>query len=411
MTPHAPRASGTRRDAGAESRLRAAAEKRTGCPCLVVRSGRLALYLALCHWFQPGDRLLMSPITDDVVLFVVLAAGLRPVGAPVSPWTGNIDVAAVPDDTWTSVAGVLTANLYGLPDPVVDLRERCDRQGLTLIEDACHAIDTTVGGRPVGTFGKAGAFSLSKHGNAMAGGFLAVAEARELPALERLRDEVTAGASVSRDVATVAKTVARRSAKRSTIGGRLWTALRRTGMLERSGGYRMQLRADDLGRALPRAPSLDAFDRWVRVDLAGYRRRTSPLLARWLCERLEAVEADRRARLAGVERLASLPSATPAVRHGGSEDEPLRPLFRVPLLIRDRDDVVAALGRRGVVVGYVYDPPLDDYAGPRFMDPSPSPEAARWFARHALPADPLDATRIARSLDRIGAETAHRPHG
>ena len=144
------------------------------------------------------------------------------------------------------------------------------------------------------------------------------------------------------------------------------------------------------------------------VDLAGYRRRTSPLLARWLCERLEAVEAERRARLAGVERLASLPSATPAVRDGGRGDEPLCPLFRVPLLVHDRDDVVVALGRRGVVVGYVYDPPLDDYAGPRFMDPSPSPEAARCFARHTLPTDPLDATRIARSLDRIGAETAHR---
>ena len=156
VTAPALGASGTRRNAGPEGRLRAAAEERTGCPCVVVRSGRLALYLALRHWFQPGDRLLMSPITDDVVLFVVLAAGLRPVGAPVSPWTGNIDVAAVPDDIWTSVAGVLTANLYGLPDPVIDLRERCDRHGLTLVEDACHAIDTTVGGRPVGTFGSGG---------------------------------------------------------------------------------------------------------------------------------------------------------------------------------------------------------------------------------------------------------------
>ena len=96
VTAHALRGSGTRRDAGPESRLHAAAEERTGCPCLVVRSGRLALYLALRHWFHPGDRLLMSPITDDVVLFVVLAAGLRPVAAPVSPWTGNIEVAAVP---------------------------------------------------------------------------------------------------------------------------------------------------------------------------------------------------------------------------------------------------------------------------------------------------------------------------
>jgi hypothetical protein len=87
----------------------------------------------------------MSPVNDDVVLFVVLAAGRRPVAAPVSPWTGNIDVAAVPDRTWATLAGVLTANLYGIPDPVVELRERCERFGLTLVEDACHAIDTTAG--------------------------------------------------------------------------------------------------------------------------------------------------------------------------------------------------------------------------------------------------------------------------
>ncbi|MER5838192.1 hypothetical protein ABT116_47785, partial [Streptomyces sp. NPDC002130] len=33
----------------------------------------------------------------------------------------------------------------------------------------------------------------------------------------------------------------------------------------------------------------------------------------------------------------------------------------------------------------------DGGAGAEFTDPSPAPEAARWFARHALPVDPLRA--------------------
>jgi len=70
-------------------------------------------------------------------------------------------------------------------------QERCGHHGLTLIEGACHAIDSTVDGRPIGSFGTAGAFSLSKHAGAGVGGFLAIEHARDLPALERLRDQVT----------------------------------------------------------------------------------------------------------------------------------------------------------------------------------------------------------------------------
>ena len=70
-------------------------------------------------------------------------------------------------------------------------QERCGHHGLTLVEGACHAIDSTVDGRPIGSFGTAGAFSLSKHAGAGVGGFLAIEHARDLPALERLRDQVT----------------------------------------------------------------------------------------------------------------------------------------------------------------------------------------------------------------------------
>jgi hypothetical protein len=86
-------------------------------------------------------------------------------------------------------------------------------------------------------------------------------------------------------------------------------------------------------------------------------------------------------------------------------------LFRVPLLVVDRDAAIAALARRGIVVGYLYDPPLDDYAGADFTDVSPAPEAARWFARHALPVDPLRAREVAEVLEECGARPAEPPRG
>jgi hypothetical protein len=79
---------------------------------------------------------------------------------------------------------------------------------------------------------------------------------------------------------------------------------------------------------------------------------------------------------------------------------PPRALFRVPLLVEGRDALVAELRRRGTYLDYIYDPPLDDYATAAFAVPSPQPDAARWWARHVLPVDPLNARQV---LDATGA--------
>jgi hypothetical protein len=67
---------------------------------------------------------------------------------------------------------------------------------------------------------------------------------------------------------------------------------------------------------------------------------------------------------------------------------------------------MAALAARGVLVRYIYDPPLDDYAGAEFMSPSTAPEPGRWWVRHALPIDPLKADLALPVLDRLEAARA-----
>ncbi|PVE07565.1 hypothetical protein Y717_23270 [Streptomyces scopuliridis RB72] len=44
----------------------------------------------------------MSPVNDDVNFFVALAAGLRPVQAPLSARDGSIDPAGLPESGWHS---------------------------------------------------------------------------------------------------------------------------------------------------------------------------------------------------------------------------------------------------------------------------------------------------------------------
>ncbi|GHA94445.1 DegT/DnrJ/EryC1/StrS family aminotransferase [Streptomyces termitum] len=379
-----------------EERMR---DRLGGRECLYVPSCRLGLYLALRHWCPPGGRVLMSPVNDDVIFFVVLAAGLRPVQAPLDPRDGSLDPAAVPDAVWSGLSAVLTTNLYGNPDPAPALRDRCDRLGIPLLEDAAHAIGSTVGGRPVGAWGDAAVFSLSKHTGAKTGGFLAVADPALRTGLAAERDRLLRPARLTGELAYLARPRAEAAARALRVTPAVHAALRALGRHERP-GIRMPLRPGELARALGAAPALDPFHSWIRVDLHDYRLRPGAARLGRVRRRLAALDAVLDAHRAGTARLLASEYAGPPA--GGA----VQPLFRVPLLVEDRDAAVAALARRRIPAGYLYDPPLDAYAGETFTDPSPAPGPAAWFARHALPADPRRAAEVLAALRAAGIRPA-----
>ncbi|MEV3990237.1 DegT/DnrJ/EryC1/StrS family aminotransferase [Streptomyces sp. NPDC049837] len=374
---------------------------RLGRECLYVPSCRLGMYLALRHWCPPGGRVLMSPVNDDVIFFVVLAAGLRPVQAPLNPRDATLDPAGVPEDVWRGLSAVLTTNLYGNPDPAPQLAARCAEFGIPLLEDAAHAIGGEIGGRPVGTYGDASVFSLSKHTGAKTGGFLALRDPALRAELVRARDELLHPPRAGAELAYALRPYAEAAVRALRLVRAARAGMRLLGMAERE-EIRMPLRPGELKAAMAGAPGLVPFHPWVRVDMHDYRltpgrarlRRTRRLLGR-----LDTTLAAHRA---GTEKLLASPWGDPSA--------PVRPLFRVPLLVADRDAAIAALARARVTTGYLYDPPLDDYAGEPFTDPSPAPAAARWFARHALPADPLRADLVLDVLRASGARPAP-PHG
>ncbi|MDH2429063.1 DegT/DnrJ/EryC1/StrS family aminotransferase [Sphaerisporangium sp. TRM90804] len=353
---------------------------RTGRHGVYVPSNRLGLFLALRHWCSPGQRLLMSPISADEILFLVLAAGLIPVMAPVSLMDGNIELARV---VASAVDAILTTNMYGLPEEVLAMAGT----GLVMIEDVAHGGETSVRGRPLGTFGAAGVFSLSKHAGAGSGGVVAVEGAAERRALERERDLLLRPGALRKELLGVATSVARNAALRLDMARPAMRVARVLRLQEPRDGHRIPLRPEELRTALKSVPDLAALDTWVRADLHGYRD-TRGAVARWYqSRRLAGLPSERDRRLAGVARLAELPTVAPGVLANVDQ-----PLFRVPLLVADRDGAIAALARRGVPTGYLYDPPYDDYAA-EFVEPSPDPEPARWWARHVLPVDPMYADR------------------
>jgi hypothetical protein len=383
---------------GPELEIEAALRDRTGRDCLYVTSGRLGLYLALVTMLAPGDRVLMSPITDDVVLFTMLAAGIRPVMAPVSPEDGNIDLNRVSSATWPSIDAVMTTNLYGLPDRLPELRLLCDRHRLLLIEDAAHALRTDVAGRAIGSFGEVSVFSLSKHA-AGVGGVISFADSGLRSELVRVRDGLFARRPLRVRAAEALKARVMPQLDRVSVGGSLRSARRVLASERRE--HRMPLRPGQLRAAVSAGPGLDPFDSWVRVDKFDYRLAQRGDLLAATAERVHSPAKDRAARIEGVERLRE----HPAVAAPAKASDPFA-LYRVPLLVADRDAAGAALEAAGHPFHYVYAPPLDDYAGSEFVEPSPSPEAARWWGRHALPVDPLRAQAVLDSLR--GVERAAR---
>lgn len=379
---------------GAVERIEAFFAERYGRQALYLPSGRLALYLAFREWLKPGDRLLLSPVDDDVVFFTVLAAGLRPVLGPLDPRTGNLDPERIDDATWASLDGVMTTNLYGIPDRMDRLAERCARHGLLLIEDACQALESSWDGRRIGGLSSVAAFSLTKHVDGV-GGVLAFSDARRRPSLL---------ASARKEIQHPdLPTAARRALSAAARGTKTGRALRRVGRLlvppaaERP-GHRMAYDKDEVLGARSAGAGLDRFDRWVRVDNHEYRTTPSPSVVERTLRSLEGLEENRRLRLEGARKLVDL-GLLP-----GDVDLPQgTALFRVPLFVRDREQVLHRLGRRGLHLDYIYDPPLDQYASSDLADALPSPKEALRWSRDVLPVDPRLADRFLSLLADIPA--------
>ena len=336
--------------------------ERYGREAIFLPSGRLGLFLAFQEWFRSGDRLLISPVNDDVVFFTILAAGLVPVIAPLDPCTGNLDSDKVDPATWSHVQGVMTTNLYGIPDNMERLLEISRRHGLVLIEDACQALDSRFAGRRIGSFSEASVFSLSKHIPGV-GGVLSFSDpGRRHSLLARAKAEIR---------------------QPSRLRGNIKSVANATGTLEllrQAHRQMLRLRKDRVGHRIPYSPKeicdarkagggLDRFDRWVRIDLAEYRTALSEERIGATLGMLEVFEDNRQSRKKGMRKLLQL---------GFTPSDIFIPddcaLFKVPLFVRDREAVLRRFGGRGLSLEYIYDPPLDVYATSEVAERFPSPD-------------------------------------
>lgn len=162
---------------------------------LAVSNGTAALHLAyLALGLQPGDEVIQPAINFVAAANMTLAVGATPVFADiVSLDEPHIDPEDVERRITPRTKAVVVMHYGGYLCRMEELHELCQRKGLALIEDACHAVGARFvsagsdeDGKMAGSIGDAGCFSFFGNKNLATGeGGMVVTNRDDLA--ERLR--------------------------------------------------------------------------------------------------------------------------------------------------------------------------------------------------------------------------------
>lgn len=123
---------------------------------LMVDSGSNGLYLGLKLMNLPeGSEVILPSLTWVSCAQAVMLAGCKPVFADVDINTQNVTVESIKAQITEKTSAIMVVHYGGLAvdmDPIMAL-------GYPVIEDACHAVDSTYKGKACGTIGDVGVYS------------------------------------------------------------------------------------------------------------------------------------------------------------------------------------------------------------------------------------------------------------
>src|SRR5258708_33554538 len=123
-------------------------------------SGTAALHgAAFAAGLGAGDEAITSPLTFAATANCVLYQGAKPVFADVSADTLNLDPKQVSKLISSRTKVLLPVDYAGHPADLDAMLEIADQHGLTVIEDACHALGAEYRSRRVGSVSHMTVFS------------------------------------------------------------------------------------------------------------------------------------------------------------------------------------------------------------------------------------------------------------
>lgn len=141
-------------------------------------SGTSAIHTAIAAVDpEPGDEVIVSPVTDMGALTPVLYQGAIPVFADVDPITGCLTAETIEERLSERVRAIVVTHLFGHPCEMEPIMSLSARHGIPVIEDCAQAYLARDGSHYTGTFGHVGCFSLQqgKHATCGEGGLVVTA--------------------------------------------------------------------------------------------------------------------------------------------------------------------------------------------------------------------------------------------
>ena len=107
----------------------------------------------------PGDEVVTSPVSAAYSALAIMMVGARPVFADIDPHRLTMSPETAAAAVTSRTRALLPVHLYGQPADMPAIMQIAARHQLAVVEDCCQAHLATCGGRPVGSFGQAAAYS------------------------------------------------------------------------------------------------------------------------------------------------------------------------------------------------------------------------------------------------------------
>lgn len=143
-----------------ESFEKAFAEQAGAKYAVAVSSGTAALHAAMFALdIGPGDEVIVPAMTFAATANCVVFQGGTPIFADVEPDTLLIDPCDVEKKLTSKTKALIAVDYAGQPCDYEALQSITEQSGITLVDDACHALGASYRGTPVGAIARLSAFS------------------------------------------------------------------------------------------------------------------------------------------------------------------------------------------------------------------------------------------------------------
>lgn len=115
----------------------------------------------ISHGALEGKRVFCSDMTFDATLNPVVYEGGIPIFIETEEASWNMDPIALAKafELYPDVKLVVSAELYGFPGRMDEIKKICEKHGALFIEDAAEAMGATIDGKQCGSFGDLSAIS------------------------------------------------------------------------------------------------------------------------------------------------------------------------------------------------------------------------------------------------------------